>query len=103
MSETRKKREEARFFFHALERCVHTTPDFDYYLSAFISAARSVLCVMRSEYESNSNWRVWYDSNNPSPAELAILKGTNALRVRAVKRQTPTTSTLLSLILEGPG
>jgi hypothetical protein len=44
------KLEEARFFLAHLEKHWRHVPQYEFYLSAFISAARSVTWVMRYEY-----------------------------------------------------
>ena len=41
-------------------------PHVDYFLSAFVSAARSVTWVMRSEYGKNADWVEWFDAKKPS-------------------------------------
>jgi len=92
VSRTQEKLNEARFFLGKLdERNVRTderwqvTPELRYYLSAFISAARSVTWVMRSEYQGTSGWNDWYDSKKPVDEGVRFLKGINDLRVRTEK------------------
>ena len=76
MSRTRAKLNEARFFLGELERTYYEyverlellsknnpePPVCQYYLSAFISSARSVMWVMRSEYQNLGGWEEWYQS-----------------------------------------
>jgi hypothetical protein len=49
-TKTRFKLEEARFFHAHLEKHWRHLSHVDFYLSAFVSAARSVTWVMRYEY-----------------------------------------------------
>lgn len=85
MSRTIRKLEEARFFLALLEESIVKHPDFDYFLSAFVSSARSVTWVMKSEYKDHSGWLEWYNSQKPDDVELKLLKSMNDLRVRSEK------------------
>lgn len=60
-------------------------PDFDFYVSAFISAARSVTWVMHAEYGRVSGWKEWYEQQNPSNEIREFLRKLNDLRVRSQK------------------
>jgi hypothetical protein len=51
---------EARFFLARMEESVHDGEAFRYYLSAFLSAARSVTQYAREESRSKSRQK-WYD------------------------------------------
>ena len=82
---TKHKLGEARFFFEQLAPNYGKLKKFDYYLSAFISSARSVLWVMRSEFAEVPGWEEWYKSHKPDDEEAALLKGTNAVRIRTEK------------------
>lgn len=88
MTRTRGKLNEAQFFLQKLEKNVDTGPDFDYYLSAFLSSARSVLWVMRSEYLSVDSWEDWYKSTPITSEQDTLLKVMRELRNRTVKRET---------------
>lgn len=99
MNRTESKLEEARFFLSELERTYYeyleefkgplskanTPPKCQYYLSAFISSARSITWVMRSEYLHVNGWQEWYDSKKPNIDEEVLLKKMNAIRVRSEK------------------
>src|SRR5213083_573508 len=89
MGATKKKLDEARFFLLEMEANCFKHPTFDYYLSAFISASRSVLWVMQHEFANAVGWRPWYDSKTPDSEEASLLDGLNQLRLRAVKMETP--------------
>jgi len=82
---TQLKLDEARFFLDQLKPNFGKARKFDFYLSAFISAARSVTWVMGTEYAEVPGWRDWFDSQIPSKEEETLLKGTNQVRIRTQK------------------
>ena len=86
MSKTIDKLGEAGFFLQQMETSYLEYPAFDYFCSAFISSARSVLWIMRSEYHDVEGWESWYTSLKPSSEEQALLKRVNAARVRTEKQ-----------------
>lgn len=96
MSKTRDKLKEARFFLQKLEDYYTQQPDFDYYLSAYISSSRSVIWLMRNEYSNVKGWKEWYDSKEPTLEEIFFLKNVNNVRVRSVKKEPLQTKTQLS-------
>jgi hypothetical protein len=79
------KLEEAKFFLLALEQNWRHFPHVDYFLSAFVSAARSVTWVMRSEYGSMPGWSEWFDAKKPSSGTRELLKRMNDVPVRSTK------------------
>lgn len=100
MSRTRRKLEEAGFFLGELERTYYEhveslkwlsqtnseVPVCQYYLSAFVSSARSVMWIMRSEYQNVIGWEDWYRSKKPNSAGEEFLRKINAVRVRSEKQ-----------------
>lgn len=82
---TQLKLDEAKFFLDQLKPNYGKERKFDFFLSAFISAARSVTWVMGTEYADVEGWRVWFDSLAPSEEEAALLRGTNEVRIRTQK------------------
>jgi hypothetical protein len=61
-------------------------PQFDFYLSAFTSAARSVTWIMGAEYRKNvPEWAAWFAQRKPASDEL--LTKMNAARVRSTKSE----------------
>jgi len=88
---TMKKLDEAKFFLERMK-----APDdnryFDYYLSACISAARSVLWVMRAEFTHVQGWEKWYKSKEPTLEEQVLLKKINDVRVHTTKKKPLYTS-----------
>jgi len=62
-------------------------PAFAYYLSAFVSAARSVTWVMRHEYSRAPGWEDWFQNQKVTDQHRVLLKLFNDLRVRSEKRE----------------
>jgi hypothetical protein len=94
---TQYKLEEAKFFLALLEQNWRHSPHFDYFLSAFVSSARSVAWVMKSEYGARPGWTEWYEQKKPSAEMRVFLKKMNDVRVRATKStplKTQTTATV---------
>jgi hypothetical protein len=60
-------------------------PVFIFYLSAFISAARSVTWIMRSEYSRLSWWDDWWAEQRPDESAVQLLRLFNSLRIRSEK------------------
>ncbi len=94
---TRKKLDEAEFFLRRLLENRLNHPDFDYYLSAFISSARSIPWVMRAEFAHVNGWEDWYKNRTLAPEDMTLLTGTNQLRVRTVKQGTAGNGGVLTL------
>ncbi len=62
MSQAREKLNEARFFLTCMARNPCDRDAFKYNLSAFLSAARSVLWFMRREFKKADGFQDWYDT-----------------------------------------
>lgn len=86
MGKTTDKLDEAEFFLKQIEANYLEHPTFDYYLGAFISSARSVLWIMRSEYSNIAGWESWYESLEPSTSDEALLQKINTARIRTEKQ-----------------
>ncbi len=86
MNYTIDKLDEAEFFLSKLKEHKNIFPEFDYYLNAFVGSARAVLWIMKSEYDSNDNWRNWYENKTTSESEMIVLKGITNMRNRSLKR-----------------
>ena len=96
-SRTQYKLEEAKFFLALLEQNWRHFPHVDYFLSAFVSAARSVTWVVRSEFGQSPGWTEWFEDKKPRTEVRDVLKRMNDLRVRATKTvpvRTRTTATV---------
>jgi len=93
ITRTRFKLEEARFFHEHLKKHWRHVPNYEFYLSAFVSAARSVTWVMRSEYSRASGWEDWFDARQPPKHLRELLRKMNDLRVRSTKTEPIRTRT----------
>ena len=85
MAGIRRKLDEARFFLKQLEESREKHPDFDYFLSAFAAAARSISWVMKAEYCRVDGWKEWYESQAPQTDEVELLASFTKLRNRSQK------------------
>jgi hypothetical protein len=98
---TQYKLEEAKFFLQLLEENWRHAPHFDYFLSAFVSAARSVTWVMRSEYGGRfPDWDSWFESKKPTSSTRDLLRRMNDLRVRATKSDPLRTLTTAQVMVD---
>lgn len=86
LNETNNRLNEADFFLNKLKEHKDVFPDFDYFLNAFISSARSVLWIMKNEYGSNEAWKKWYNNKPTSESEDILLKGITKMRNRSLKQ-----------------
>jgi hypothetical protein len=98
MWRTRQKLGEAKFFLDKLdEHCYENLAErfadprvseaFPYYLSAFISAARSVTWILRSEYGRFPDWKAWWNSEVPAAHVAQLLRLFTELRNRSQKAE----------------
>jgi len=74
VTKTEYKLEEARYFLAHLEKHWRHLPQVDFYLSAFVSAARSVTWVMKAEFVHVHGWEQWYETKKPSSTIRELLK-----------------------------
>ena len=86
MGITTDKLGEAEFFLKQIEANYLEHPAFDYFLGAFISSARSVLWIMRSEFNDIPGWESWYKLLEPSTSDEVLLQKINAARIRTEKQ-----------------
>lgn len=93
------KLQEAKFFLMHLERDWRHVPNFEFYLSAFISAARSVTWVMRYEYGKKRGWEEWFTQRQPPSHMREKLRKMNDLRVRGQKTEPIRTRTELKVVV----
>lgn len=90
---TRRKFEEAQYFLSKCQELARRpnapfVPEVLFYLSALISAARSVLWVMRHEYNEVPGWEQWFQSRNNDSTGEALFKRFTGLRNETVKTGT---------------
>lgn len=97
LTRTQYKLAEAEFFLKHLEEHWRHVPHVDFYLSACISAARSVTWVMKSEFGKAPGWQQWYDGKKPTKEVRDLLKQMNGVRVRLTKTHPVKTSTLANM------
>jgi len=83
MTITERKYHEARYFLQRLEI---DDPYFDFNLSAFLNAARSITWVMRHEFNKVEGWEKWFQEYYLPETGLQILKEINDLRVESTKK-----------------
>lgn len=99
---TRLKLEEASFFLKHLDKHWRHIPQVDFYLSAFVSAARSVTWIMRYEYGKRPGWSEWFDEKKPEPHTRELLRKMNDVRVRSNKTEPIRTRTTAKVTIS-PG
>lgn len=97
MGSTKGKLLESKFFLDRLEESYLLHPDFGYFLSAFISSARSVFWVMRHEYGQVPGWQEWYSSLDLSNEHRVFLRKINKIRIRTTKKEPLMSNLRLSL------
>lgn len=83
MTNTQRKLDQAKYFFKMLDT---EEPYFDYILSAFINASRSILWVMGHEYNKSEGWWKWYNDYDVSNNTKQLFKEINDLRVKSMKK-----------------
>jgi len=83
MTNTERKLDESKYFFNRLNI---DDPYFDYNLSAFLNAARSITWVMRNEFSEQSGWEKWFKEYYLSEQAYKLLKEINDLRIETTKR-----------------
>ena len=76
---------ESEFFLKKLEEEKENYAYFSYYLNAYISAARSVLWIMKNEYNKVAGWKEWYNSTDIDKEKALLLKGIVDMRNRSLK------------------
>jgi hypothetical protein len=81
---TRDKLDEARFFLRLCEDNRHLR-EFNYYLSACVSAARAVTWIMHAEYLRVEGWQAWFKARTPSEDEERLLRQMRDIRNRSQK------------------
>ena len=91
IAKTQKKLREARFFLSSMSAAARSTrldeENFEFFLSAFLSAARSVLDVIR--VEGKRHYKAWYGGwkANLSGEERDLLQFINGQRIATVHQE----------------
>ena len=86
ITSTELKFKEATFFLNQLKlidkKCIE---EFDFYLNAFITSARSVTWIMKAEFSKKPDFIKWYDSYEVRKNHNKYLKIFNDFRVQTTK------------------
>ena len=77
----KEKLEEARYFYARTQAEVNDPKAYQYNLSAFLSAARSVLQYAKGEAENKSGGQAWYDNRISNSPILPFFKGKRNINI----------------------
>jgi hypothetical protein len=80
LNSTNRKLREAEFFLNQVELTLDQPEILMYYISAFVSAARSVTFVMQYEIGKNHEFKAWYLKKQKQMNEDEIFSLFNSLR-----------------------
>ena len=84
---THRKLREADFFLQQCKLTLDQPEILGYYLSAFISAARSVTFVLQVEIGKNHEFKAWYSKKQEYMKNDRIFSFFNSLRVETIHRE----------------
>ena len=87
ISNSRLKLEETSFFLKKMKDNIDIDPDFDYYLNAFISSARSIKWIINKEYSKDAGWENWNNDLSLKNEEKSFLKLITKLRNISIKEK----------------
>ncbi|WP_050607249.1 hypothetical protein [Clostridium niameyense] len=87
MENTEFRLNESKFFLKRMKENKEKSPEFEYYLNAYVSSARSVLWIMKSEYSKLKEWGKWYDNKGVSQEQKKLLDGIVKMRNRSLKQR----------------
>jgi hypothetical protein len=96
-TQTKGKIEEAKFFLLKFYE-TYNDEEFRYYLSAFISASRSILWVLRKEFGKDKKFKQWYANRKLTADEDALFKFINELRTTTIHKNPIETHRVVSSI-----
>jgi hypothetical protein len=83
----RQKFEEAAYFYNGMFANRTNVVVFPYYLSAFLSALRSVTMYLQKQYARDGRFAAWYPAKQTEMAADPVLKNLNAKRVAVIHRE----------------
>lgn len=83
MTNTERKLDEAQYFLKMLNV---EDPYFDYILSAYLNAARSITWIMRHEFHNIEGWEKWFKSQMINKEQKSLLNTINDLRIASTKQ-----------------
>ncbi|MCW6124219.1 hypothetical protein [Clostridium sporogenes] len=87
MENTEFRLNESKFFLEGMKENKEKSPEFEYYLNAYISSARSVLWIMKNEYCKLKEWKKWYDDKDVNQEQKKLLEGIVKMRNRSLKQR----------------
>lgn len=87
MEDTKFRLNESKFFLERMKESEEKSTEFEYYLNAYVSSARSILWIMKSEYSKLSEWKSWYDEKVVSDEQKKLLDGIVKMRNRSLKQK----------------
>jgi hypothetical protein len=104
LSDTEYKLMEAEFFLDLMKRNRGKFNQFNFYLSAFLSAANSVYFVMKREYKRTPGWIAWQReaAKELSVDSVELLRRTRKMRNHSLKQATLQAGTLTKLKMSRP-
>jgi hypothetical protein len=104
LSDTEYKLEEAKFFLNLMTKHRGRFHQFNFYFSAFISAANSVYFVMKKEFVRTPGWAAWQRQKAQELSEEAndLLRRTRDMRNHSLKRGTLRAGALTKLKVPKP-
>lgn len=83
----KQKFDEAAYFYNGMFAHRLNVVIFPYYLSAFLSALRSVTMYMQKQYAHDERFAAWYTTKQTEMGADPVLKNLNSKRVAAVHRE----------------
>lgn len=96
MHRTKLKLREAVYFLEKIRAHYHdvlTYGDIElpvplaYYVSAYVSAARSVTWILRAEYQAVEGWEAWWQAQVPTAEQARVMSVFTAIRNRSQKAE----------------
>jgi hypothetical protein len=93
---------EALFFVSKMREKYNHRVEFKFYLSAFLSSARSITWVMKAEFGKVPFYKAWHDGRKLSEEETRVFKRINDLRVETNKIKPVRTRPIVATTVEVP-
>jgi len=84
---TRHKISEADFFLQQAKSAIDVHLIFSYYLSAFLSAARSITFALNYEVGKDHEFKIWYSKKQDLTKNDAIFSFFNSLRAETIHQE----------------
>ena len=100
-TQTQGKIDEAEFFLSKFIEN-YNEHEFKYYLSAFVSAARSISWIMKAEFNQHPLYSTWTTQRQPTEDEAILFKLFNDLRITTNKQKPIETHRIVSSIMTVP-